>query len=67
MAKRRSSSGYKFHTTAPKHNTAIISIIIFVLGLIGWVVWISFLSPISVWLFIIAYVILLAGVLMKDL
>jgi len=67
MAKRRSSSGYKFHTTAPKQNTAILSIIIFVLGIIGWVVSISFISPFTVWLLAIAYIILLAGVLMKDL
>ena len=66
MAKRRSSSGYKFRTTAPKQNTAILSIILFILGLIGWVAWIGFLSPWSFWLVVIAYVILLAGVLMKD-
>ncbi|HXY90701.1 MAG TPA: hypothetical protein VEH75_08775 [Xanthobacteraceae bacterium] len=67
MAKRRSSSGFNFRTTAPKQNTAILSIIIFILGIIGWVVSISFISPFTVWLLTIAYIILLAGVLMKDL
>jgi hypothetical protein len=66
MAKRRSSSGFNFRTTAPKENTAILSIIIAVLGLIGWVVSISFISPFTVWLFAIAYIVLLAGVLLKD-
>jgi len=67
MAKRRSSSGYKFRTTAPKQNTAILSMIIFVLGIIGWIVSISFISPYTVWLLAVAYIVLLAGVLMKDL
>ena len=67
MAKRRSSSGFNFRTTAPKQNTAILSIIIFILGIFGWVVSISFISPFTVWLLTIAYIILLAGVLMKDL
>jgi len=70
MAKRRSSrssSGFNFRTTAPKENTAILSIIIFILGVIGWVASISFISPYTVWLLAIAYLILLAGVLMKGL
>ena len=70
MAKRRSSrssSGFKFRTTAPKENTAILSIIIFILGVVGWAVSISFISPYTVWLVAIAYIVLLAGVLMKDL
>jgi hypothetical protein len=69
MAKRQSSSGYKFRTTAPKHNTAILSIIIFVLGIISWVAasFGYYISPYAVWLLAIAYIILLAGVLMKDL
>ena len=41
--------------------------IIFVLGIIGWIVSISFISPYTVWLLAVAYIVLLAGVLMKDL
>jgi len=69
MAKRRAaaaSPSFKFRPTAPKENTTILSIIIFVLGLIGWVASISFISPYTVWLFAIAYIVLLAGVLMRD-
>ena len=66
MAKRRSSS-FEIHTTPPKSITTIISIIVFVLGLIGALTWVSILSPISFWLLVIGYAILLAGVLMRDL
>ena len=66
MAKRRSSSGFKFRTTAPKENTTILSIIIFIVAIIGWVASISFIVPYTLWLLVIAYVVLLAGVLFKD-
>jgi hypothetical protein len=70
MAKRRrSSSGFNFRTTAPKENTAILSIIIFILGIIAWAASISSssISPYIPWLLAIAYIILLAGVLLKGL
>jgi hypothetical protein len=67
MAKRRSSSGFNFRTTAPKENTAILSIIIFVLGIVGWVFSIALISPYTVLLIAFAYILLLAGVLLKGL
>jgi fatty acid desaturase len=67
MAKRRSSSSFNFRTTAPKENTAILSIIIFAIGVIAWAASIVSISPYIPWLLALAYIVLLAGVLMKDL
>lgn len=67
MAKRRSSSGFKFRTTAPEENTAILSIIVFIVAIIGWLASVSFLAPYTVLLLVVAYVVLLAGVLFKNL
>ena len=70
MAKRRSSrssSSIKIHTTPPGSTTVIISLIVFILGIIGAVTFISILSPLSFWLCLAGYLLLLAGVLMKGL
>ena len=67
MAKRRRSSSGGFRTTAPKESTAIVSIVLFVIGLVGWVLSIATISPYIVWIFAIAYILLLAGVVMKGL
>ena len=70
MAKRRSSrssSSIKIHTTPPGSTTVIVSLIVFILGIIGYVTIIPVLSPLSFWLLIAGYLLLLAGVLMKGL
>jgi hypothetical protein len=70
MAKRRSSrssSSFKIHTTPPGSTTVIISLIVFILGIIGALVFVPVLSPLSFWLLLAGYLLLLAGVLMKGL
>jgi hypothetical protein len=67
MAKRKSKAGISIETTPPGSTTVIISLIVFILGIIGAVVFISILSPLSFWLLIAGYLLLLAGVLMKWL
>jgi hypothetical protein len=67
MAKRRSSSSFNFRTTAPKENTTIFSIIIFAVGVIAWAFSIVSISPYIPWLLAVAYLLLLAGVLMRNL
>ena len=67
MAKRRSSSGLKIHTTPPGSTTVIVSLIVFILGIIGALAFVPILSPLSFWLLIAGYLLLLAGVLMKGL
>jgi hypothetical protein len=66
MAKRR-SSGISIKTTPPGSTTVIISLIVFILGVIGAMTFISILSPLSFWLCLAGYLLLLAGVLMKGL
>ncbi|HLL27185.1 MAG TPA: hypothetical protein VKT73_05995 [Xanthobacteraceae bacterium] len=67
MAKRKTHTGVSIKTTPPGSTTTIISMIVFVLGIIGAITWISILSPLSFWLLLAGYLLLLAGVLMKDL
>jgi len=67
MAKRRSSSKTNFRTTAPKESTAIVSIIIFIIGLVGWVLSIAVITPYITLIFAVAYILLLAGVMLKGL
>ena len=71
MAKRRSSrssSNFKIHTTPPGSTTVIISLIVFILGVIGFMFpFTAILGPLSFWLCLAGYLLLLAGVLMKGL
>jgi hypothetical protein len=68
MAKRRSrKAGFSLVTNAPGSTTTIISLIVFVLGIIGAIAFIPILSPLSFWLCLAGYLLLLAGVLMKGL
>ncbi len=68
MAKRRSrKAGFSLVTNAPGSTTTIISLIVFVLGIIGAIAFIPILSPLSYWLCLAGYLLLLAGVLMKGL
>jgi len=68
MAKRRSQrSAISFRTNPPGSTTVIISMIVFILGVIGAVAFVPILSPLSFWLCLAGYLLLLAGVLMKGL
>jgi hypothetical protein len=67
MAKRKSKAGFSLETTPPGSTTTIISMIIFILGVIGSLVWVAILTPLSFWLLLAGYLLLLAGVLMKGL
>jgi hypothetical protein len=68
MAKRKSRrSAISFNTNPPGSTTVIISMIVFILGVIGAVAFVPILSPLSFWLCLAGYLLLLAGVLMKGL
>jgi len=68
MAKRRSrKSGFSLATTPPSATITIISLILYVLGVIGAVAFVPFITPLSFWLCLAGYLLLLAGVLMKGL
>ena len=67
MAKRKSrKSGFEIVTNAPGSTTVIISMIVFVLGIIGAIALVPILSPLSFWLCLAGYLLLLAGCLMKG-
>ena len=67
MAKRKSKAGISLKTTPPGSTTTIISMIVFILGVIGAVAFVPILTPLSFWLCLAGYLLLLAGVLMKGL
>jgi hypothetical protein len=68
MAKRRSrKAGFSLATNAPGSTTTILSLIVYILGIIGAISFIPYLSPLSFWLCLAGYLLLLAGVLMKGL
>jgi hypothetical protein len=67
-AKRRShKSGFSLVTNAPHSTTVIISVIVFVLGVLGAFVFLPILTPLSFWLALVGYLVLLAGCLMKGM
>jgi hypothetical protein len=68
MAKRKRSAGISIKTTPPGSTTVIISLIVFILGIIGFMLpFTAILGPLSFWLCLAGYLLLLAGVLMKGL
>ena len=50
--------------TPPKQSTWWISVVLFVVGLLGFFV--SALAGFQVWLFLVAYVVLAAGLMLKG-
>jgi hypothetical protein len=54
-------------TNAPHQTTVIISVIVFALGVLGAFVFLPILTPLSFWLALVGYLVLLAGCLMKGM
>jgi hypothetical protein len=65
--RRSSSSGLHVKTNAPHSTTVIISVILFALAVLGAVFFLPILSPLSFWLALAGYLLLLAGCLMKGM
>ena len=55
-----------FRTSAPRRETFLVSVVIAILVIIGQIVPLPFFTPYALGLLLIAYLVLLAGVLLDN-